>query len=64
VREVAKERGLNPGPITDAFDSRIQRIVDNWPQAVDGACATALGLPSPPPLKTIVEQYLENFGKR
>jgi len=64
VREVANERGLNPGPITDSFDARIQGIVDNWPQAVDGARALALGLPSPPPLKTIVEQYLADFGKR
>lgn len=64
VGEVAKERGLKPGTITDAFDRRIQGIVDNWPQAVDGARALALGLPSPPPLKTIVEQYLEDFGKR
>jgi nucleoside-diphosphate-sugar epimerase len=64
VREVANERSLKPGPITDAFDARIQGIVDNWPQAVDGARASALGLPSPPALKTIVEQYLEDFGKR
>lgn len=63
IREVARERGLNAGPITDAFDPRIQGIVDNWPLAVDGTRATALGLPSPPPLKTIVEQYLEDFGK-
>lgn len=64
VREIANERGLKPGPITEAFDERIQRIVDNWPQAVDGGRAVALGLPSPPPLKTIVEEYLEDFGKR
>ena len=63
LHEVAQERGLKLGPITDAFDARIQRIVDNWPLAVDGARATSLGLPSPPPLKTIVEQYLEDFGK-
>lgn len=64
LKAVAAERGLNLGAITDAFDARIQRIVDNWPVAVDGARATALGLPSPPPLKTIVEQYLEDFGGR
>ncbi len=64
VREIANERGLKPGPITDTFNERIQRIVDNWPQAVDGSRAIALGLPTPPPLKTIVEQYLEDFGKR
>ena len=64
LREVAQERGLKLGPIVDAFDARIQGIVDNWPVAVDGARAIALGLPSPPPLKQIVEQYLEDFGKR
>ncbi|MFN0127218.1 MAG: NAD-dependent epimerase/dehydratase family protein [Verrucomicrobiales bacterium] len=62
LHEVAQDVGLTIGPITDAFDPRIQRIVDNWPVAVDGARATALGLPSPPPLKTIVAQYLEDFG--
>ncbi|MDB6037410.1 MAG: NAD-dependent epimerase/dehydratase, partial [Verrucomicrobiales bacterium] len=63
LQEVARERGLPLGPIIDAFDTRIQGIVDNWPVAVDGARATALGLPQPPPLKTIVEQYLQDFGK-
>lgn len=62
--EIAAERGLTLGPIVDAFDARIQGIVDNWPVAVDGARALALGLPSPPPLKEIVEQYLEDFGQR
>lgn len=60
--EVAHERGLKIGPIVDAFDARIQGIVDNWPIAVDGARAAALGLPQPPPLKQIVEQYIEDFG--
>ena len=32
IREVAAERGLKLGPIVDAFDARIQGIVDNWPQ--------------------------------
>jgi D-erythronate 2-dehydrogenase len=63
LREIASERGLKIGPITDAFDARIQGIVDNWPVAVDGTRAIALGLPQPPPLKQIVEQYLEDFGK-
>jgi nucleoside-diphosphate-sugar epimerase len=62
IQEVAQERGINLGPIVDAFDARIQGIVDNWPIAVDGARAIALGLPQPPPLKEIVEQYLADFG--
>ncbi|MBL9186910.1 MAG: NAD-dependent epimerase/dehydratase family protein [Opitutaceae bacterium] len=64
IKEVAAERGLKLGPIVDAPDARIQGLVNNWPQAVDGARAVRLGLPSPPPLKTIVEQYLEDFGPR
>lgn len=63
IREIAQERGLKLGPIVDAFDARIQGIVNNWPVAVDGVRAIALGLPQPPPLKEIVEQYLEDFGK-
>jgi nucleoside-diphosphate-sugar epimerase len=63
IREIAQERGLKLGPIVDAFDARIQGIVDNWPVAVDGTRAIALGLPQPPPLKQLVEEYLEDFGK-
>jgi len=62
VAEIARERGLKIGAMVDAFDPRIQGIVDNWPVAVDGGRAVALGLPQPPPLKQIVEQYLEDFG--
>jgi len=62
--EIAAERHLVLGPIADAFDARIQGIVSNWPVSVDGARARALGLPSPPSLKTIVEHYLEDFGSR
>ena len=61
IRQVAAERGLKLGEIVDAFDARIQGIVSNWAEGVDGARAVALGLPQPPPLKTIVEQYLADF---
>lgn len=61
VREVAAERGITLGPMVEAFDARIQGIVDNWPQAVDGARAVALGLPVPPSLKGIVEEYVADY---
>lgn len=64
IRSIAEERGLKVGRIVDAFDSRIQGIVDGWPTAIDGARAVSLGLPQPPELKQIVEQYLEDFGLR
>ena len=61
--ELAEKKNLALGQIEDAFDPRIQAIVDTWPTAVDGYRAVALGLPEPPPLKKIVEQYLEAFAQ-
>ena len=63
LREVTEEKNLALGQIADAFDPRIQAIVDTWPTATDGARAVVLGLPEPPPLKQIVEQYLEAFDQ-
>jgi len=62
LKEVASESGLRLGAIEDAFDERIQGIVDTWPTDVDGSRAVSLGLPKPPPLKEIIGQYLETFG--
>ena len=61
ITEVAAEKGIKLGVIEDAFNERIQGIVDNWPQQVDGSRAVEIGVPPPPPLKTIVEQYVEDF---
>ena len=59
---MASEHGLTLGPIEDAFDERIQGIVDTWPTDVDGSRAVSLGLPKPPSLEEIIGQYLETFG--
>ena len=64
IKEVATERGIQLGEIVDAFDARIQGIVNNWPRSVDGSRAAAIGMPQPPPLKTIVEQYVDDFLQR
>ena len=61
VKEVAEARGIKLGRIVDAFDPRIQGIVDGWATAIDGSRAEALGLPTPQHLKTIVEQYVQDF---
>ena len=61
IQQVAAERGIQLGPIMDAFDARIQGIVDNWPQEVDGSRALEIGLPQPPDLKVIVEQFVDDF---
>jgi len=62
LREIAAARGLTLGSIADAFDARIQGLVSNWPVGIDGARAVSLGLPRPPELRVIVEQYLEDYG--
>ena len=63
LRDLTEEKNLALGQIADAFDPHIQAIVDTWPTAADGARAVALGLPEPPPLKQIVQQYLETFAQ-
>jgi D-erythronate 2-dehydrogenase len=58
---IAQQNQLKLGSIEDAFDANIQAIVDNWPTEIDGSRAVQLGLPSPPPLATIVREYIEDF---
>lgn len=62
LSRIAELRGMKLGRIVDAFDGRIQGIVDRWPTAVDGARAVRLGLPEPPELERIVTEYLEDYG--
>jgi nucleoside-diphosphate-sugar epimerase len=61
VKEIAAARGIKLGRIVEAFDPRIQGIVDGWATAIDGSRAEKLGLPTPQPLKVIVEQYVQDF---
>ncbi|MBL9115569.1 MAG: NAD-dependent epimerase/dehydratase family protein [Verrucomicrobiaceae bacterium] len=64
IQEVSVVKGLKLGRIVDAPDARIQRIVDNWPQAVDGTRSKRIGMPSPPPLREMVEHYVDDFLQR
>lgn len=61
IQKVAGEKGIALGAIVDAFDARIQGIVDNWPTAVFGGRAVDVGLPQPPPLEEIVKQYVADY---
>jgi nucleoside-diphosphate-sugar epimerase len=61
LRQVAEEMNLTLGAIEEHPDPRIQGIVDQWPVAVDGSRALALGFPPVPPLPTIIRHYLEDF---
>jgi len=61
IQKVAKEKGMALGAIVEAFDPRIQGIVDNWPTAVFGGRSVDIGLPQPPTLEEIVRQYVEDY---
>ena len=60
IKQIAQSRGIKLGRIVDACDSRIQGIVDGWPTSIDASRGELLGLPKPPPLKVIVEQYIQD----
>lgn len=62
LEELAVERGIALGPLIESYDARIQGIVDTWPTATDGSRAISVGCPEPKPLKTMIEEYLEDFG--
>lgn len=62
LEDLAAERGIALGPLIESFDARIQGIVDTWPTATDGSRAISVGCPEPKPLKTMIEEYLEDFG--
>ncbi len=62
LRQVAAKRNLKLGEIVDDFQPRIQRIVDNWPTAIDGRRALRLGLPNVSSLEQVVDEYLDDFG--
>ena len=62
LESVAESRGITLGPLVEAFDARIQGIVNTWPTATDGSRAIAVGCPSPQPLEVMIEEYLEDFG--
>lgn len=62
LEEVARERGLDLGPLVLAPDARIQGIVNTWPTATDGSRAVGIGCQAPQPLRVMIEEYLEDFG--
>lgn len=61
LEHVAEKRGIQLGPLIDAPDPVIQKIVDTWPVASDASRALALGLPDVEPLEAIIEGYIEDF---
>ena len=59
LKRVVKNRKL--GPITEALDPVIGRIVATWPRGTECARATALGFPKDKGLDEIVEAYIQDY---
>ncbi|MFO0940370.1 MAG: GDP-mannose 4,6-dehydratase [Pirellulales bacterium] len=64
LKTIAQQTGIQLGEIVEAFDARIQGIVDNWPTEIDGSRGVKLRLPAPPTLDQIVLEYIEDFVPR
>jgi nucleoside-diphosphate-sugar epimerase len=64
IKRYSEETGLALGEIREAPDSRIQRIVSQWPTDIDGSRGVAIGLPEAPGLDEIIRDYMEDFGYR
>lgn len=62
LEEVAGERGLALGPIEDAPDDTIMRIVKGWPIGTDASRIPALGLESDSSVQQVIREYLDDFG--
>jgi nucleoside-diphosphate-sugar epimerase len=58
---VAARRGIKLGPIVDAPDETIQKIVSGWPIATEFERATNLGMKPDPSLESVVERYIDDF---
>ena len=61
LEKVAAERGITLGPIIDAPDAAIQKIVRGWPTRTDGTRAIAAGVPRPASLEQIIQDYIADF---
>ncbi len=62
LENAAGKLGIELGPIVDAPDRVIQKIVDTWPVATDASRALEAGLPNVEPLEAIIAGYVEDFG--
>lgn len=61
LERIAHQRGITLGPVIDAPDPVIRRIVSGWPVRTDGSRAIAVGAPRAASLTQIIEEYIEDF---
>ena len=60
----AAKHGSSLGPINDAPDPMIQKIVATWPTTTDSSRGLALGLPNDASPDQVVEDYIADFLKQ
>ncbi len=64
LERVATKHGITLGPINDAPDPLIQKIVATWPTTTDSSRGLALGLPNDASPDQVVEDYIADFLKQ
>lgn len=62
LQSYAQEHSLALGPIIATPDDRIQQIVRQWPQDIDGSRGIGLGLPEAPDARQVIDEYMHDFG--
>ena len=63
LERVAAKHGITLGPVNDAPDPVIQKIVATWPTATDSSRALALGLPNDASPDQVIKDYIADFLK-
>ncbi|MDA8637267.1 NAD-dependent epimerase/dehydratase family protein [Rhodospirillales bacterium] len=61
TRTVAARHGIELGPIVEAPDANVQKIVGAWPTSMDASRALALGCPQPADLDDIIEDFISDY---
>jgi nucleoside-diphosphate-sugar epimerase len=61
LKKMAEERGITLGPIVDAPNAVIQKIVHGWPVRTDGTRAIKAGAPRSSSLEEIISYYITDF---
>lgn len=61
TRTVAARHGIKLGPIVEAPDANVQKIVGAWPTSMDALRAKAIGCPDAASLEDIIENFVEDY---
>lgn len=61
TRTIAARHGIELGPIVEAPDANVQKIVGAWPTSLDASRALTLGCPEQSNLDGIIEDFIADY---